>query len=182
MKKNLIVYAALVWLVACATPETENGTPESPAASAATEPADAELTGTQFVDMGKAALANLSSGNVDAWLETFADNAMYRWNNGDSLAGKAAIAEYWKNRRGKDIKTITFSNDIWLSMKVNKPQNEFVAPGQWLMSWYQVDAEYSTGKKMSQWIHTDMHINDAGKVDIVIQYVDRVPIMNAMKP
>jgi hypothetical protein len=182
MKQNLIALTVVFGLIACGTPEAENGTPESPAVVAAAEPADAELTGDQYVDMGKKALAGLSSGNVDAWMETFADNAMYRWNNGDSLAGKAAIAEYWKARRSKDIKTISFSNDIWLSMKVNKPQNEYTAPGQWLMSWYQVDAEYSTGKKMTQWIHTDMHINDAGKVDLLIQYVDRVPIMNAMKP
>jgi hypothetical protein len=182
MKKNLIALTALLYLAACNTPESENKTTDSPGATETAAPADIEFTGTQFVDMGKAALANLSSGNVDAWLETFADNAVYRWNYGDSLAGKAAIAEYWKDRRSKDIKNIAFSNDIWLSMKVNQPQNEFVAPGQWLMSWYKVDAEYSTGKKMTQWIHTDMHINDAGKVDILIQYVDRVPIMNAMKP
>ena len=174
MKKTIIVLAAAALFCACGSPES------APVAGEAKAPA--ELTGDDFVAMGKAGLSNLSEGNIDAWMESFADNAVYRWNNGDSLAGKAAITEYWKNRRSNDLTAITFSNDIWLSLKVNQPQNEFAAPGQWLMSWYMVNATYKTGKSMTQWIHTDMHINDAGKVDILIQYVDRVPIMQAMTP
>jgi ketosteroid isomerase-like protein len=181
MKKQNFGWARLLVAMACGTPETTE-TPEAKPETTTEAPAPMELTGDLHVAEGKAALAKLSSGDVDGWMEQFADNAMYRWNNGDSLAGKAAISEYWKARRGKDIKTITFSNDIWLSMKVNTPQNEFVAPGQWLMSWYKVDATYSNGKSMTQWIHTDIHFNDAGKIDILIQYVDRAPIMKAMAP
>jgi hypothetical protein len=33
---------------------------------------------------------------------------------------------------------------------------------------------------MTQWIHTTMHMNDAGKIDRVIQYLDRAPINKAM--
>jgi hypothetical protein len=179
MKKHFFVWATIAMMMACGTAETPEAT--EPAAEAAA-PADVEFTGDQNVAMGKAALTKLSEGNVDAWMEDFADNAMYRWNNGDSLAGKQAISDYWKARRSKDIKTISFSNDIWLSMKVNNPQNNYVLPGQWLMSWYQVDATYSTGKSMTQWIHSTIHLNDAGKIDLMIQYLDRVPIMQAMKP
>ena len=163
-------------IMACNTAEQ----PAAPAAPAG--PAPAELTGDDYVAMGKDGLAKLSAGDVDGWMESFADNAMYQWNNGDSLAGKQAIADYWKKRRSEDITSITFSNDIWLSLKVNQPQNEYVLPGQWLFGWYQVDATYKTGKSMTQWIHTDMHLNDAGKVDLVIQYLDRAPIMKAMTP
>jgi hypothetical protein len=52
---------------------------------------------------------------------SYADNAVYAWNNGDSLTGKAAIGEYWKKRRTEVIETITFTNDIWLPVKVNQP-------------------------------------------------------------
>jgi hypothetical protein len=55
-----------------------------------------------------------------------------------------------------------------------------VAPGVWLLSWYQVDAKYKNGNKMTQWIHTTMHFNDASKIDRVIQYLDRAPINKAM--
>jgi hypothetical protein len=33
---------------------------------------------------------------------------------------------------------------------------------------------------MTQLIHTDMHFNDADKIDRVIQYLDRVPINAAL--
>jgi len=158
-----------------APPETPEAKPDTPAGA----PAPAELTGDLKVAEGKAALAKMTSGDIDGWLEQFADSAVYRWNNGDSLMGKAAIGEYWKNRRTKDIKTITFSNDIWLSLKVNTPQNNFVAPGQWLMSWYKVDATYkATGKSMSQWI--EGYTPQGG--DIVLMHDNHPRCIAAIEP
>ena len=111
---------------------------------------------------------------------SYADNAVYAWNNGDSLTGKAAIAEYWKKRRTEAIDTISFSNDIWLPVKVNQPQRT-EAPGVWLLGWYQTAAKYKTGKSMSQWIHTLIHFNNEDKIDRVLQFLDRAPINAAMK-
>ena len=114
-------------------------------------------------------------------MNTFADNAMYRWNNGDSLVGKKAISDYWKKRRTEAIDSISFSNDIWLSVKVNEPQQTVQAPGVWLLGWYAINAKYKTGKRMMQWIHADMHFDAQDKIDIFIQYLDRAPINAAMK-
>jgi hypothetical protein len=113
-------------------------------------------------------------------MSSFADNAVYQWNNGDSLAGKAAITAYWKKRRGEVIDSLTFSNQILLPIKVNKPQS-IEQPGVWLLSWHQVTAKYKTGKSMSQWMHTDMHFDASDKIDRVIQYLDRAPINAATK-
>ena len=139
----------------------------------------AEIGDGAHIESAKAGLAALSSGVLDAWFDQFADDAMYRFNNGDSLAGKAAIVDYWTKRRGEDITAISFANDIWLPVKVNTPANEMQAPGDWLLGWYQVTATYKSGKSMTQWIHTDQHYNADGKVDIVIQYLDRASIMAA---
>lgn len=106
---------------------------------------------------------------------------MYRWNNGDSLAGKKAIVDYWKARRSNVIKTIDFTDDIWLAVKVNTPANRYQAPGNWVLGWFRTTAKYVTDKSMVQWIHTDYHINDDGKIDLCIQYVDREPINAAAK-
>ena len=155
---------------------------EAPAAPAATEakPAPAEFADAKYAEIGKKGLANLSSGDIDSWMGSYADNAVYAWNNGDSLTGKAAIAEYWKKRRTEAIDTISFSNDIWLPVKVNQPQRT-EAPGVWLLGWYQTAAKYKTGKSMSQWIHTLIHFNNEDKIDRVLQFLDRAPINAAMK-
>lgn len=78
------------------------------------------------------------------------------------------------------IDSISFSNQIWLPLKVNQPQaNE--GPGIWLLSWYQVNASYKGGKSMHQNIHTALHFNASDKIDRVIQYLDRAPIAAATK-
>ena len=140
--------------------------------------APAEFADAKYAEIGKKGIAALSSGDVDGWLAGYADNAVYLWNNGDSLAGKAAITEYWKKRRTEVLDSISFSNAIFLPVKVNKPQS-VEAPGVWLLCWYQVNALYKTGKKMNQWIHTDMHFDANDKIDRVIMYLDRAVINEA---
>jgi hypothetical protein len=117
---------------------------------------------------------------MDGWLDGYADNAMYRWSSGDSLAGKQAISNYWRERRTKVIDSIQFSNDIWLPMKINRPQKGPDIPGIWLLGWYQVNVKYKNGAKLMFWVHSDLHYNSSDKVDLAIQYIDRAPINKAL--
>ncbi len=139
-----------------------------------------EIADDKYMEVGKKGLASMTSGDIDAWTSPYADNAVYLWNNGDSIAGKSAILEYWKKRRTEVIDSISFSNDIWLAVKVNKPQNVYHAPGTWLLGWYMVNTKYKTGKRMGQWIHTAMHFDASDKIDRVLQFIDRAPINAAM--
>ncbi|HMK04067.1 MAG TPA: nuclear transport factor 2 family protein, partial [Ferruginibacter sp.] len=161
---------------ACNNEPAETPANTSPGNSDSTAPA--EFADAKYVAIGKQGIASLSAGNVDAWMESFADNAVYAWNYGDSVVGKAAITAYWKKRRTEVMDSISFSNDIWVPLKVNKPQG-VEGPGVWLLGWYQVNAKYKTGKSMLQWIHTDMHFDANDKIDRVIQYLDRSLIMAA---
>lgn len=181
MRKMLGFVLVAASLSACNQGETKEAAAAEPKKEAtAAAPAPAEFADPKYAELGKKGLAALSAGKVDEWMEQYADNAVYQWNNGDSLSGKAAIADYWKKRRTEVIDSISFSQQIWLPLKVNQPQaNE--GPGIWLLSWYQVDATYKGGKSMRQAIHTAMHFNASDKIDRVIQYLDRAPIANAMK-
>ncbi len=162
----------------CSNEKQEAPPPAAPTEAPATPP-PAEFADAKYSEIGKRGIAALSSGDVAAWMNDFADNAVYVWNNGDSLAGKPAITDYWKKRRGEVIESITFSNSIWLPVKVNRPQS-VEQPGIWLLCWYQADAKYkATGKSMTQWIHTDMHFDANDKIDRVIQYLDRAVIQQA---
>jgi hypothetical protein len=182
MKKTIAMALAILMFIACSSPKTDDKpVVATDSAAAPAKPLPTEIADQKYVDIGKMGNASLSSGNIDAWMNSFADNAVYVWNNGDSLAGKPAITTYWKQRRGSVIDSISFSMDIWLAVKVNQPQQAVHLPGVWLLGWYFTQAKYKTGKRMAQWIHTDMHFNADDKIDRVIQFLDRAPINAATK-
>lgn len=149
-------------------------------ATAAVKPMQSEFADPMYTDMGKKYLQLLQEGKIDEWSNLFADNAVYQWSSGDSLAGKKAIADYWKGRRANVIQTISFANDIWLPIKVNVPQRGPDMPGVWLIAWNQVDVTYKNGKNLKFWIHQDFHYNNENKIDRLIQYIDRAPINAAL--
>jgi hypothetical protein len=149
-------------------------------ATATAKPMQSEFADPKYMDMGRNYLKLLQDGKIDEWSNLFADNAVYQWSSGDSLAGKKAIADYWKDRRTKVIQTISFANDIWLPIKVNQPQRGPDMPGIWLIGWNQVDVTYKNGKNLKFWVHQDFHYNSENKIDRLIQYLDRAPINAAL--
>ena len=182
MRKIFIGFILSGILIACNNnKETASNEPKTTDDSTTKTTQQSEFADPKYVDMGKQRLQQFQSGDIDTWVGQFADNAVYLWSAGDSLAGKKAITDYWKDRRGKVIDSITFSNDIWLPLKVNYSQRGPDIRGIWLLSWYQVDAKYKTGKKLTFWTHTDFHFNSNDQIDRVIQYIDRAPIMAATK-
>jgi hypothetical protein len=174
MKKTIAMALAISMFFACSSPKTDDkpAAANDSAVAAPAKPQPAEFADPKYAEIGKTGLSDLTSGNIDGWMSGFADNAVYVWNGGDSLVGKAAISAYWKKRRGEVIDSISFANQIWLPIKVNQPQS-VEQSGTWLLSWYKVSAKYKNGKKMSQWIHTDMHFDANDKIDRLIQYLDR---------
>lgn len=182
MKKTIAFACITSLFFACTNqnPAEKTEAKTDTTAVAPAKPQPAEFADAKYADIGRNGLAALSSGNIDSWMTSFADNAVYVWNYGDSLVGKAAISAYWKKRRGEVIDSISFTNQIWLPIKVNQPQSVEQA-GNWVLSWYLVSSKYKTGKRMSQWIHADLHFDANDKVDRLIQYLDRVPIMAATK-
>jgi hypothetical protein len=182
MKKAIALALVTIFFTACSSPTTEEKTTATVDSAAATpaKTQPAEFADPKYSGIGKSGIAALASGNIDSWMTSFADNAVYLWNNMDSLAGKAAITAYWKKRRGEVIDSMSITNDIWLPIKVNQPQS-VEQTGNWLLGWYFVKVKYKTGKSMSQWIHTDMHFDANDKIDRVIQYLDRAPINAASK-
>jgi hypothetical protein len=144
------------------------------------KPQQAEFADAKYAEVGKKMMGQFASGDMDGWLSNYADNAMFRWSSGDSLAGKEAISKFWKERRMNLIESISFSNDIWLPIKVNTPQKGPDSPGNWLLGWYQVDVKYKTGKALMFWIHADHHFDANDKIDQTIQYIDMAPINAAL--
>ncbi|AYB29978.1 nuclear transport factor 2 family protein [Chryseolinea soli] len=176
MKAPFIALLCATTLLACTKPAEK---PAEPVAEVKPTP-DIEFADAKYAEIGKKGMNALASGDIDAWMATFADNARYHWSSGDSLVGKQAIHDYWKDRRSKVIDSISFVNDIWLPVEVNKPQRGPDRAGVWLFSWYMVKVKYKNNQKLAMWIHNDMHFDANDKIDIMVQYLDRAPINAAL--
>ena len=174
----LCILMGATW-ISCAPKASDEAPAEAAADTTKAAPAPVEFADPKYSEISRKALAALSSGDVEGYLANYTDNAVFRWNNGDSLAGKKAIHDYWLDRRTKLIDSLNFSEEIFLPVKVNQAQaNE--RTGTWLLSWYRTDAKYKTGKKMTQWMHSVMHFDEHDNIDEVILYRDNAPIIAAL--
>jgi hypothetical protein len=178
MKNVLYALIGSAVLLSCSQPKQQQE--EQPVKEVEVTPPPAELILDQkYVNIGKEGNTALASGDVAAWMNGFADNARYDWSSGDSLVGKQKISEYWTDRRGKVIDKLVFKSTIWLTLKVNQPQGREES-GVWLISWSQIESTYKNGATVKMWTHIDIHFDSNDKIDHVIQYIDRAPIMAAL--
>ncbi len=181
MRKVFALVAGCCMLFACTSKPADSSTATAADTTASAKPTPpSEFADPKYVAIGKQGMAQLSSGDIDGWMSSFADNAVYRYSAGDSISGKPAITSYWKDRRGNLIDSLSFSKDVWLPIKVNQPQAGPDIKGVWLLAWHQTNVKYKNGKKLIFWVHIDMHFNDSDKIDVVVEYIDRAPIMKAL--
>ena len=177
MKKNILILCCLLLFINCKKEDSKEINKTVTTDDTVTK--STEIADDKYSEIGKKYLADLEKGDMDSWMDIYADNAVYTWNSGDSLVGKPAIASYWKQRRANVIETITFKDDIWLPIMINEPQS-VEAKGIWLLGWYKTTVKYRNGKEMTQWIHTDYHFDSNDKVDRIVQYIDRAAVNAAM--
>jgi hypothetical protein len=78
------------------------------------------------------------------------------------------------------VESITFSNSIYIPVKINTPQT-VEAPGNYVLAWYSVEAKYKNGKSMKQWMHSVNHFNANDQVDQVNLFRDNQLIADALK-
>jgi hypothetical protein len=179
MKKIFILGAACLILLSCSDKKKDEGKKEEKTMMDG-EKKQAELLDMKEADETKAAQLAFARGDIDAWAARLDDNVRYTWSGGDSLIGKQAVVDYWKDRWNKVIKSQTLSNMILLPIMVNESQAQGAdVPGKWVLYWAMVDATYKNDKNIKFWVHSVNHYNDAGKVDQIGVYVDRHPIMEA---
>ena len=185
MKRILVLFAITAVLHSCSSPADDQKKKDEAAAAPTeaakpAEPPATEIGDLKSIEKSKAAMEAMHNKDIDGFAASYADNVVYSWNNFDSLVGKAAVVKYWKDRYATVLDSLTFTNLVFLPLKVNK-SDQGVQTGDWMMSWYITHAKYKNGKKMSQWIQNTMHLNAEGKIDRVLQFRDQAPIMAALK-
>lgn len=185
MRKFVLPFLLPIFFFACKDDKKAAEAPADAMVKTASTSSDsksqaAEFADPKYMDWGKGMMKEMADGNYDAYGSHFADNAVYQWSSGDSLAGRDAIVKYWKNRRATVLKSVVYANDIWLPIRVSQPQRGPDMKGVWLMCWQQVTPTYNNGKTLTFWTHQDMHFNDSDKIDRLVVYMDRAPINAAL--
>jgi ketosteroid isomerase-like protein len=100
--KNLLLLLCLgmmAFWTACTPQEKAADEAATTAATADTNKVMAaqEIGDAKYTDIMKKQMASFAAKDVNAYMSYFADNAVYYWNNGDSLAGKPAIQDTGTN-------------------------------------------------------------------------------------
>lgn len=179
MKKVLLGVVISAFLIACNNETKEEVKPVDSSAPAAKTGGD-EILAMSEADQAKNALLAFAKGDVNGMTAHYDDNAKFYFSGGDSLTGKKAIQDYWTGRWNL-IESLKINGQVVLPVKVNTSQAPQHALGKWVLVWSNVEVKYKNGKTLSFWTHADYHYNDAGKVDVGVQYIDRHPIMEATK-
>jgi hypothetical protein len=180
--KKVLLFAASCFLLAC-NDAADNTTATNDSSGNAMTSKESKNNPVDFADMkyadiSRTALEKFSRGDLDGWLTDFAENAVYIRPNGDSVVGKAAITNFWKER-WKVIDSISFSNQIYLPVDVHQTQaNE--AAGIWSLTWYVINAKYKNGVKANIPAHQVSHFDANGKIDRFVHYFDTAPIQSTM--
>jgi len=180
MKKiiSALILSACIW--GCNNEKSNEV--QAPAAAADKAPAPVELLNDSvMVNNSKAAFAAFENKDIEAYTANMDEKVMFRWSGCDSLAGKQAVKDYYLGRFAI-IRQIKFSEHILLPLKANvSPNGGVTSTGKWMLSWYRTDVTYTNNKSITFWAHNAQHYNDAGKIDQMVQYIDRLPILEASK-
>ena len=139
------------------------------------------IADSRYIDVSRDILTSLCKGDIDAFIKNYSEDARYRWNYGDSLIGKQAIYNYWKERRTSVIDTITFTNETWLAIKANNPPKH-IAPGVYVLNWSDFTVTYTNGSSINMNIHTVFGFDTQDRLVSTLQYLDRSLIADALKP
>lgn len=122
-----------------------------------------DIADPKYIELSKNVLTSLCKGDMEGFISQYADNAMYRWNYGDSLVGRKAILDYWKERRGSVIDTITFKNEAWLAIQANEPPIH-ITPGVYVLGWADFTVKYANGSSMDMNVHTVFGYDENEKI------------------
>ena len=174
---KMILFGLFSTLLVSCKPEAKK---EEAAAVVPEKKPATELLDPALADPLRKSSDAFTRGDLDGFTADFADNMLYNWSSGDSLRGKQAVKDYYASR-WKLIDSIKFVSQIFLPMQVNESPLKGVMTGKYIMQWTFANVKYKNGKKISFWFHAVNHLNEAGKIDFLSQYMDRAPIMEATK-
>lgn len=180
MKKILFGVFISTIVLSCNDAKKEEAA-ATPAAATETKMAATEILDPSEGKAIQDGYAAFAKQDFDGATAAYDDNVRHYAAAGDSLIGKEAVKGSYKELWQR-IDSIEFSPVIVLPVKINESTApQYARVGKWAFSWAFVHVKYKNAKRLNFWMHQDYHYGDNGKVDQVVQYIDRAPIMEATK-
>jgi hypothetical protein len=140
-----------------------------------------EEASQEYADLVQKTLDLLTEFDLETWKEYLADDIIWYWPDGTSqtrntITGKDALISWWKNWKETTGGQLTFENNTFLPIKVNKPSNYYKLVGTGVIAY--TDLTISIQDKSTS-VRQNMvfMFNDDKKVSHALLYYDRTGII-----
>lgn len=172
--KSGMMFCALLF-VSCAETKKEEAVTEEK------EIPMLEVASEEYSDLTLKTLDLLSKFDLETWKESLADDIVWYWPDGNSetrhsIEGKDKLIAWWKNWKETTGGQLSFANNTFLPIKVNKPSNYYKLVGTGVIAY--TDLTITIGDKSTS-VRQNMvfMFNDDKKISHALLYYDRTGII-----
>ena len=140
-----------------------------------------EEASQEYSDLVQKSLDLLAEFDLETWSELLADDIAWYWPDGtsetrNSIKGKDELIAWWKNWKETTGGQLTFANNTFLPIQINKPSNYYKVVGTGVITY--TDLTISIGDKSTSVRQNMVYMfNDAKKMTHVFLYYDRTGII-----
>lgn len=173
LKTGLFIYALL--FIGCTETNTENTNAEE------RETPMLEAASQEYADLVQKSLDLLTEFDLEKWSELFADDVAWYWPDGtsetrNSIKGKDELIAWWKKWKETTGGQLTFANNTFLPIQINKPSNYYKLVGTGVIAY--TDLTISIEDKSTSIRQNMVYMfNDDKKMTHVFLYYDRTGII-----
>ena len=133
----------------------------------------------EYVDLARRQLLFYSENKMEEMAALLSDSIHFAWNGGHEFTGKDWTVNYLRHRRNKLIDTIYYTDQFWMPVEIKLPAYQGQRTGQYVYAWTTLHVKYENGKMVNERIHLEYHFDNQKRIDDIMQYIDRVPLLEA---
>ena len=173
LKTGFFIYA--LFFIGCSETNTENTNAEEQ------ETPMLEAASQEYADLVQKSLDLLTEFDLETWSELLADDVAWYWPDGtsetrNSIKGKDELIAWWKNWKETTGGQLTFANNTFLPIQVNKPSNYYKLVGTGVIAY--TDLTISIEDKSTSVRQNMVYMfNDDKKMTHAFLYYDRTGII-----
>ncbi len=140
-----------------------------------------EAASQEYADLTQKTLDLLTEFDLETWKEYLADDVVWYWPDGTSetrhtINGKEELITWWKNWKETTGAQISFTNNTFLPLKVNKPSNYYKLVGTGVLAYTDLTISIQD-KSTSVRQHMVFMFDENKKINHALLYYDRTGII-----
>jgi len=140
-----------------------------------------EAASQEYADLAQKTLELLSEFDLETWKEYLADDVEWYWPDGNSetrhtIKGKEELITWWKNWKETTGGQMSFTNNTFLPIKVNKASNYYKLVGTGVLAYTDLTISLQD-KSTSVRQHIVFMFDENKKISHALLYYDRTGII-----